>query len=64
MLFKYLKEIHFVFLIQECVGFFVPGAAGRISRADVARFHFFFIFVANDVSRFHFFNFVASYHVV
>jgi len=24
--------------IQECVGFFVPGASSRISRADVARF--------------------------
>ena len=64
MLFKFLKEIHFVFLIQERVGFFVPGAAGRISRADVARFHFFFLFVANDVSRFDFFNFVAKRHIM
>jgi len=24
--------------IQECIGFFVPGASSRISRADVARF--------------------------
>ena len=32
----------FVFVFQECVGFFVPGASSRISRADVARLYISF----------------------
>ena len=35
-----VKKSHTVFSIfQECIGFFVPGASSRISRADVARFY-------------------------